>query len=607
MTSHTVTNTAQFLVSLSTAQEGDTIYLAPGTYDSILVRSLGNIGVTVTSLDPDNPAILTGVTMSDTSGVRFSEVIFESPADVTNAFRFSSVSDITFSGVVFRGPDNLGSGNEVSPLLIRSSSDITIVDSEFYNVWHGVKLLDVDGIVITGSYFHDIRTDGIRGGGVSNAVITNNFFTDFHPIGNDHPDAIQFWSTNQDEPGRNLIISDNLIVRGEGAPIQGIFIRDTFDNMPFENVSITGNIVLGGLYNGISVGGVNGGEITNNIVAGYEDQRSWIRLGDGWNVVVSQNAATAYSLQDSDEWRRRLNDEIEEGTTFAQDAYEMWSSDDTNDLSDLSAMLLSSAPIIDTTVANQAGSLAASGIFTTVVGTWGDDTLTASPGGSKVFGKDGNDVIDGAGSDDILLGNWGDDILRGNAGNDDLNGSSGDDTIFGNTGNDQLLGKSGDDVLVGGQGADLLFGGADNDDLSGSEGDDKLFGGLGDDILFGGEGNDRLVGGEGNDMLIGGLGADQFVFQRCQSGDFGFDTILDFEIGADLINLKDIDANSGTWGNDAFNFISTAAFSGTAGELRLEHVANGIVIQGDVDGDGVADLQILVEGVDDLQATDFIF
>jgi Ca2+-binding RTX toxin-like protein len=607
MTSHTVTNTAQFLVSLSTAQEGDTIYLAPGTYDSILVRSLGNIGVTVTSLDSDNPAILTGVTMSDTSGVRFSEVVFESPADVTNAFRFSSVSDITFSGVVFRGPDNLGSGDEVSPLLIRSSSDITIVQSEFYNVWHGVKLLDVDGIIITGSYFHDIRTDGIRGGGVSNAVITNNFFTDFNPIGNDHPDAIQFWSTNQDEAGRNLIISDNLIVRGEGSPIQGIFIRDTFDTLPFENVSITGNIVLGGLYNGISVGGLIGGEITNNIVAGYEDQRSWIRLGDGWNVVVNQNSATAYSFQDSDEWRRRLNDEIEEGTTFAEDAFDTWSSDDSNTLADLSGMLLSTAPIIDTFTANQSSQLSASSIFTTVIGTWGDDNLSAASGGSKVSGKAGNDVINGAGSDDILLGNWGDDVLRGNAGNDVLVGSGGDDTLFGNTGYDQLYGKSGDDVLIGGQGDDLLFGGMDNDNISGSEGDDKLFGGLGDDIIFGGDGNDRLLGGGGSDTLIGGLGADQFVFEESHGQEIGFDTILDFEVGADLINLKHVDANSSTWSDDAFTFISTAAFSGTAGELRLEHVANGIMVQGDVDGDGVADLQILVEGVDDLQAADFIF
>ena len=48
-----------------------------------------------------------------------------------------------------------------------------------------------------------------------------------------------------------------------------------------------------------------------------------------------------------------------------------------------------------------------------------------------------------------------------------------------------------------------------------------------------GDGADRVVGGTGNDDLTGGAAADTFAFSF---GD-GFDTVADFEIGTDLIDL----------------------------------------------------------------------
>ena len=326
------------------ASAGDTIYLAAGTYDTVWLRNLGDLDLTIASLDDSDPAIVTGLRLSGTSGVTFEGLVFEAAEGANNCFSVSGADDVHFSNVVVRGPDNVGTGEEVSPFMIRSSTNVSVTGSEFYQVKHALALLDVDGLVVSGNSFHDIRCDGVRGGGVSNALITNNMFSDFSPINTggsgDHPDAIQLWSTAQDEPGRNITISDNLIYRGDGLPMQGIFIRDTFNNLPFENLTITGNVVLGGLYNGISVGGVIGGELTNNVVIAMDGQRSWIRVGADTDFVIEDNVATRYSTYNRDTPYDESNLTIEGGTDFVEAALRAWSASGSDMLADLTGILV---------------------------------------------------------------------------------------------------------------------------------------------------------------------------------------------------------------------------------------------------------------------------
>jgi hypothetical protein len=61
----------------------------------------------------------------------------------------------------------------------------------------------------------------------------------------------------------------------------------------------------------------------------------------------------------------------------------------------------------------------------------------------------------------------------------------------------------------------------------------------------------------------------------------------------DLINLSQIDAISGG-ANDAFTFIGSGAFSGTAGELRATLSGGSWTVQGDVNGDGIADIEMVI-------------
>jgi len=82
---------------------------------------------------------------------------------------------------------------------------------------------------------------------------------------------------------------------------------------------------------------------------------------------------------------------------------------------------------------------------------------------------------------------------------------------------------------------------------------------------------------------------------------------MDFNTG-DHLDLSAIDASTAHSGNDAFAFIGEAAFSNVAGELRVVGSGSDWVIEGDVDGDGIADISIAVTTIGgyNFAANDFI-
>jgi Ca2+-binding RTX toxin-like protein len=149
------------------------------------------------------------------------------------------------------------------------------------------------------------------------------------------------------------------------------------------------------------------------------------------------------------------------------------------------------------------------------------------------------------------------------------------------------------------------------------DGNLKLYGGAGADTLIGGDGNDLIYAGGGADRMTGGEGQDVFQLRSVSDSPLsGTDAILDFESGTDKIDLGFIDADSNTAGNQAFTFVGQAfsgngtAGSGVAGELRsYRDGESGIwYVEGDVNGDGIADFQIAVITAtpDPLVSSDFI-
>ena len=294
----------------------------------------------------------------------------------------------------------------------------------------------------------------------------------------------------------------------------------------------------------------------------------------------------------------------------------------------------------------------------------GNDSLLGGEGSDFLDGGEGDDVLDGGADNDFIDGGTGFDLvsyaasgtgvqvsleiqgsaqdtlgagfdtlisiegIRGSTFSDTLIGSTVADQIFGDAGNDQIRGGSGSDILEGGDGKDWLFGGNGwdilrggemSDGLLGENGNDRLFGDAGDDRLNGGKGNDYLNGGAGDDVLIGNWGVDQliggsgsdvFVFDNVgHTGRYfsNADVIADFsQAENDQIDLSGIDAIAGTASNDAFTFIGSAHFSGTAGELRFFRNGGDTYLAADIDGDGGADMFIKINGDLTMSAADLI-
>ncbi len=172
------------------------------------------------------------------------------------------------------------------------------------------------------------------------------------------------------------------------------------------------------------------------------------------------------------------------------------------------------------------------------------------------------------------------------------------DYIAGTSGDDNLQGGPGDDWISGYAGDDILDGAGGQDRMNGGEGDDHLYGGNGAEVgdkgdwIYGGGGNDAIAGWEGENRLSGGEGGQEPAA----------DTITDFNSAeGDKFDLRPIDADTSVDGDQAFYFIGGGDFTGAAGELRVVVPDDATPqdyarIEGDIDGDGTADLVIQVHG-----------
>jgi Ca2+-binding RTX toxin-like protein len=146
----------------------------------------------------------------------------------------------------------------------------------------------------------------------------------------------------------------------------------------------------------------------------------------------------------------------------------------------------------------------------------------------------------------------------------------------------------------------LSFDGSDETNasfnVSGGAGDDLLTGGRMDDLMYGRSGADLLRGLRGGDRLSGGAGGDTFRYLNgADSRVADPDLITDFGVGADRIDLHQIDADTTTPGNQAFHFGKTA---GHTGDIVAKYIAAQDLteVRLYVNGDNTPDAMITLSG-----------
>jgi Ca2+-binding RTX toxin-like protein len=232
-------------------------------------------------------------------------------------------------------------------------------------------------------------------------------------------------------------------------------------------------------------------------------------------------------------------------------------------------------------------------------GNLGISTYDFTTGLAPIEGTSGNDTLTGTTGMDTMNSLAGDDVLSGLAGLDVMNGGEGSDIYLiamstahpgseindtGLNGTDEVrysatygtltlfAGDLGLESVVLGTGTAAvalltatssvsvnasavvngltITGNNGINTITGTGFDDTIIGNNGNDILFGGLGNDVLQGGLGKDKMTGGGGLDTFRFDTTPNVRTNLDTIVDFSISDDTIELE----------NDIFTaLISTGA------------------------------------------------
>lgn len=286
-------------------------------------------------------------------------------------------------------------------------------------------------------------------------------------------------------------------------------------------------------------------------------------------------------------------------------------------------------------------------------GLGGNDSLIGQSGDDTLLGGSGDDTLDGGGGNNSLNAGSGDDLvfatnfpshngfsvdtLDGGSGNDTISfahlhqaidfslssadeenvlnfenmiGTAFDDYLYGDdrtrnvidggAGNDWISGLSGNhrgygDTLIGGDGNDTLLGSNHGDLLQGGDGDDRIRNAGGADTIDGGAGQDHIALNLYDSMATGGADADVFEFKAAHGKAPGESLITDLE-NQDRIDISHIDADTADGGDQAFTLVASLDGHAAQAALVYDGGSNQTSLLLDTDGDGTADITILLTG-----------
>ena len=291
-----------------------------------------------------------------------------------------------------------------------------------------------------------------------------------------------------------------------------------------------------------------------------------------------------------------------------------------------------------------------------IVGTAGNDVLTGTSQGELIEGYAGNDTLDGGAGEDALAGGLRNDVYiwQAGKGSDLILDIGGIDTLrIAAKASDVTLALDDDlqslTITLGSEVLTIAYyfvrGESDEEEghietITFSDGTvwrmENVLAALGrtpgtnpgtpsipstpvvsptpeenspDDSLPDGAVDDNILAGTaGRDVLTGGVDADIFCFSNRADVGLGKkrDVIVNFEHGADKIDLSGIDANMKAAGNNAFTSLLTGKKPFTkAGQLHYDKKTG--VLSGNTDKDAAAEFQIQLKNKPALlKLSDFI-
>lgn len=184
--------------------------------------------------------------------------------------------------------------------LIQDCINFRLTNSEVkWNTSTALEAPKNTGFMVAQSELHHGTDDMIQVTRATGIRILGNTIHSMYPFTPaDHPDAFQYQTNGQTFAGSDIVVSDNIIVRGTGAQTQGIFMGNE-SGIPYETVTFERNYVGGHSYQAITCYFCNNLTIRYNVVQGFTDTpestSSWILWSTVNGGLITNNCAASYN------------------------------------------------------------------------------------------------------------------------------------------------------------------------------------------------------------------------------------------------------------------------------------------------------------------------
>lgn len=300
MTIFNVSNATQLQSALDQAIGGDRIILAGGNYGTVTINNRSYAtNITIQSAGSFNRAHFDGLNVFNSKNIFFSGLDLgralkpgEIPEWVT-LNRIQDSSNIRLMNSIIHGSQDGDPTNDGQGLVVRDTNNFWLTGNTFDDLYRGSFIQRGSNHVVSNNLYKNMRVDGATFAAVDRTTVDGNTFRDFHWIDGDHPDAIQFWNTNETRGSTNVTIKNNVVLPGQGMGTQGIWIADP-GAYGFKNFVIENNLLYSNeMYNGIGIVGGSGFQVIGNTILSSptDSKQFWIRLQNSNDILVKNNVA----------------------------------------------------------------------------------------------------------------------------------------------------------------------------------------------------------------------------------------------------------------------------------------------------------------------------
>ncbi len=301
----TVSTPAELAKALPQAKGGTLIKLAPGDYGQLALRDrVFDAPVTITSADPNKPALFSRVILNRSVNITFSKVEISSvPKPNDFIVRVADGSNITFDDVYIHGLIDGAVKDDRNAISVARSDSFTLSKSRLFEIAVGIRVRQSKNVTIRDNDISMIGVDAVEIPGTDGVLIARNKISKFRTTDPYHPDAVQCWTTGETSGCKNIKIVDNQFLGDFNTTStkyrypQGIFFGDEAKVGGYENIEITGNLFVCPNWHAISigVGGAHGTIIRKNRIQACPGVTPWIRVNDP-SIVIEGNTAPIYYI-----------------------------------------------------------------------------------------------------------------------------------------------------------------------------------------------------------------------------------------------------------------------------------------------------------------------